>query len=461
MNPNHSYIDNHLAKLGAQYHFTSYGDVYAGFEFDLPFNPGNVAIIQNDHLMEFSTLSDTEKTAEKIRKCGWLVPKAVIIDRKPYGDIIKPLHQDYGTSFNSLYSRKDMFIFGAGASSFCGTKNTLKEFLKSKMKPPLGNELFASRYRDIYRKYDGVRQSIMELQDKDVNVEEFLEEEWKEVENGNVVIMNRHINIQYYLQEILKVISNHICEEYFDANLFTKLAYKLQVMQGREPNRKFAIVSFNQDTILDTFFTQQFKTTISSFEDYVDVNNRPFVLFKPHGSWNWGWKFPKEIPNVCSWLHNNNTNFHQLYYQLLGTPENMIDWNSFGVEAANHEHRIGRFTIDKSRLQLIDPEKLNNYYPGILLPYRDKDELTFPLKHYHCLTGYLNEVENLYIIGWKGNEKVFNKLLTTHANKLKKIVIADPNPTVVKDNLNGVLSHRKITLLFENNFDDFVANFSA
>lgn len=450
-----------LTKLGLKYFFTSYGDVYAGFEFEELHLPQYKIIIQSNHLREYNSLKSDERTVESIKQRGWIVPENVIVGSIAAGDFIRPKNYDNGVWFDS-HVRKDMFIFGAGASANCIASDDKEDFCKDLFRPPLGNELFARRFRDLYKKYEGVKQSISELQGTNVNVEEFLEDEWKDVERGNETVMSRHINTQYYLQEILMKISNRVCDEYFESNLYSKLARKLQLMHAQNPDRHFGIVSFNQDSILEHFFAHQFKRRITKIDDYIDVNTSPYCIFKPHGSWNWGWKFPKRIDNVIQKLYDGNVNFHRLYYELLGSPQDMLDWNSYGKETFSHDHGIGRFTIDKSKLQLIDPSNLEQYYPALLLPYRDKDELTMPLRHYHCMTAYLRNIENLFIIGWKGSERVFNKVLLTHASSLKKIVIADPNPQIVVANLEKLLLGKQIEIvIYKGGFEEFVENIDS
>ena len=64
----------------------------------------------------------------------------------------------------------------------------------------------------------------------------------------------------------------------------------------------------------------------------------------------------------------------------------------------------------------------------MLLPYRDKDEFTMPTQHFNYMTDYFNSMETLVIICWKGNEEAFNRQLFQKANRIKKVIIADPNP---------------------------------
>jgi len=123
-----------------------------------------------------------------------------------------------------------------------------------------------------------------------------------------------------------------------------------------------------------------------------------------------------------------------------------------------NDRQKGKLTIDKSRLSNFDLSNLGNFYPAILLPYRDKDEFTMPPTHYYQLDHYFSYIENLFVIGWKGNEALFNKVLNQKATKIKKIVIVDPNSKTVVDNLKSILVSRGIKPIVYNNFDDFVRN---
>ena len=196
--------------------------------------------------------------------------------------------------------------------------------------------------------------------------------------------------------------------------------------------------------------------------DYAEVNHSPYCIFKPHGSWNWGWKFPdisKFGGNTAKWLFDNDVNFFKLYYELLGDNENMIDWSTWGLESERNEHRLGKFTIDKSQLHLISSDDVNNYFPALLLPYRDKDEFTMPLRHFMNMQTFIGQIETLIIIGWKGNEIQFNNLLFTQGSRINKIIIADPNPTTIEQNLYPLIQNiKRGNIIHYKNFEDFVLN---
>lgn len=420
-----------------KYFYTNFGHVYAGLEFDGIDYPDHTIIIQKSKRNEYYKLKNNEKTFDKINEYGWALKKSVIAKVIDSDKFDPKKSQTKSDSWYGDYDRKVMFVFGAGASAHCVYGNDKKEFYKDTLRPPLGPELFEKRFENYYKKYKGVKQSLHFLQDDlTPDVEELFEKEWEKIyKENNQEVLSRHINIQYYLHEVLKRVSNRVTEEYFAKNLYAKLSDKLQKLYtasiktsyGRTKSRKFAFISFNQDTILEHFISEYFKIPINSIDDYVNINESPFCIFKPHGSYNWGWKFPdtsKFRDNTANWLFNNNINFFQLYYTLLGNHINMIDWGTWGHEAQINSNNLGKFTIDKSQLKIIEKGKINDYFPALLLPYRDKDEFTMPLRHFRNMTSYFNYVEILIIIGWKGNEEAFNRQLLKQGNKIKKIIIA-------------------------------------
>jgi len=229
-------------------------------------------------------------------------------------------------------------------------------------------------------------------------------------------------------------------------------------MVGRNNRKHFAFVSFNQDTILENFLSKYFKRPLNFIDDFVEVNDSPFCIFKPHGSWNWGWRFPNKVDNRQKNIFDSGASFFKLYYELLGDHVEMVDWNSWGLESTLSDHRNGKLTIDKSKLSICNSNKLGDFYPAILLPYRDKDEFTMPPTHYYQLKRYLSCIENLFVIGWKGNEVLFNKVLNRSAGRIKKVIIVDPNPKTVETNLQSILDKSGVEKVIYNNFEDFIRN---
>lgn len=452
------------------YVYTSYGEVYAGVLWEETHLDNYTVIIPFSKINEYRELPNDQKTLEKISEYGWVVVNNAvqkIISGRDFDPQGYHIHSD---SWSGNFDRKVMFIFGAGASANCVYGKNKEEFNNDVLRPPLGTGLFSNRFKNYYNCYKGVRQSLSFLQGDNIDVEEIFEREWQNIStDSNEIVMKRHINIQYYLQEVLKDVTKKVTEDYLPNNLYARLVNKLQKLYaasvrrsyGNHSSKKFAFVSFNQDTILDFFLEEQFNQSLTTLDDYVNMNENPFCLFKPHGSWNWGWEFQNTsqfVGKTSDWLFDNNKNFFNLYFELLGNDVNMINWVTWGHESSLNKHGLGKFTIDKSQLKIINNDNLNNYYPALLLPYRDKDEFTMPLKHFYNMQNYFSEVETLILIGWKGNEDAFNRQLLAHANRIKRVVIADPNHKIVQDNLKELLNRPHIENVVYKSFEDFVEN---
>src|SRR5262249_42688611 len=144
------------------------------------------------------------------------------------------------------------------------------------------------------------------------------------------------------------------------------------------------------------------------------------------------------------------------YFNYLGNHVDMIDWNSWGHESRMSRHNIGKYSVNKSRLSILDNYDFNNHYPAILLPYRDKDEFTMPLQHYYTLEFYLRRIEKLVLIGWKENKAAFLRLLKSQSNKIKKIIIVDPAPKTVEENLKEIISKPHVEKVLYPDFENFV-----
>ncbi len=445
-------------------YFTTFGDVYPGMDYPNERFPNKRIIVPPNKITEYRKLNHQDITLDEIKKYAKVFPSSAYV-REVWQEEIPDNNalierEDWGNEYN----RKDMFIIGAGASAKCVDKSRKKEFGNDNLSPPLGNGLFKSKLQYIYDKYQGITDVIHDLQDENINVEEYLEKEWeKVVENGSQTVMSRHINIQFYLQELLMKISDRVSTEYYNVNLYAELAKKLKEINDKDSKRHFAFVSFNQDTILEDCLSKSFGLPpLTDMDSYLETDKKPFCVYKPHGSCNWGWKFPNKVANPQKELFDNRTNFYKLYFEILGNRTEMVDKSSYGDEVVRDKHGVGKVTVNKSKIVCFEQESALDYYPAILLPYRDKDEFTLPPDHYEDLTFYISGVENLYIIGWKGNEALFNKVFKEckaegkEAVKLKRVIIVDPEAKMVKENIKELLDDGVCVTPYDGGFQDFI-----
>jgi hypothetical protein len=449
------------------YYFTNSGEIYYGYSEDFwTMFPSKRVIVPPHNLLEFNKLDLNNLTENEATKLAWIINRSTIVKEFKHNELTKK-QSNKNAAWSTDEKSKYVFIIGAGASAY-GIRESERENLdKFRYWPPLGNQLFEERFEPLYNQYDGVRLSLYYLRSKGQDIEELFENEWKEIEEfGNDDLLQRHLSIQLYIANLLRIASSTFCDGFNGKTLFEPLCDHLSRIRQRNKNEfkdsQFTIISFNQDSILEFYLEKYFRCKITTIEDYAKGIKTPFNFFKPHGSWNWGWPFKNVSTfrkDLASDLFENETNYFNLYFELLGDYNSMIDWDSYGIEKGHTKNELGKFSVNKNLLELYPESRTAYYFPGILLPYRDKDEFTMPTKHYFGMRSKLSEAEKIIIIGWKGNEQSFNRILANQATKVKEIVICDPNPEIVKQNLKPFidkLENPKIIVYssFENFIDD-------
>ncbi|MBL1180863.1 MAG: hypothetical protein D8M18_07140 [Bacteroidetes bacterium] len=360
---------------------------------------------------------------------------------------------------------KRMFVFGAGASAHCLFGKNKKQQYESMMRPPLGYEIFDEAFGETIDNFEGARLSVPLFEARGRDIEGCLEDEWIKLRNAyNPSITARHINLQFYLQTLFHWISADVVRTHYRNNLYSLFVNKLQSYLAGKTER-VAMVSFNYETILDEFIEKIFNAPFRTMHDYVDYNKRQILLFKPHGSSNWGWpvrnrqQLNVQNKNLQDSLYEQRTELWDIYYRLLGDFNNMVHNHAWGIEGSHNKHHLGRYTVNKNKIEVIQHNKGYEYFPALLMPYRDKDEFVMHYDHHHALNWFVGDMEELYLIGWKGNEEVFNRLLKNQANRLKKIVIVNPaekkNKEVSKY-LSRHLDLKRYTIEVVDTFEKFV-----
>ncbi|MCA0426420.1 MAG: hypothetical protein LCH37_03210 [Bacteroidetes bacterium] len=451
-----------------KYFFTKYGSVYYGQE-DHWVNMENnyIVVVPPQNVQKYFSSNINSKDLEAIKKHAWVIRKDSLVNILNQNDVVF-LEQNF-EPWHSDETSKYLFIFGAGASAK-GVKGDPKPEL---VHPPLGNELFHEKYEEIYNDYPGVKLSLHYLTEDNIDIESIFEEEWMEIESAaNEDLIQRHISIQLYIARLLRNASQHFCSNYLGKTYFEPLMDHLARLRARtrprglsndaKSNHQFTFISFNQDSILEYYISQYFKTTLKTLSDYTKGSGTDFNLFKPHGSHNWGWPFKSKEPlknSLSRDLYDEGVNYYDLYFSLLGSPETMVNRLSYGQNLRFNKNDLGKFSINMDNLEIFYSGNSNSYFPALLIPYKDKDEFIMPSRAFYGMESKISEAEKVIIIGWKGREDAFNRILTEKGNNIKELIICDPTPEPVIENLNRFLEkHNNIKIKNYNGFEDFVKN---
>lgn len=353
---------------------------------------------------------------------------------------------------------KKMFVFGAGASAFSVFNDEIEAYRNFAFSSPIGNELFSKKFEAFIRRYLGVQLSLPSLRLSGNNVEAFFEKDWNQIKSSrNTDLLSKHINIAFFLRELFLKISEETVQEFRHHSLYAALADRLKSYANEK--RRIGIVSFNYDTILEYYLGQVFRTPFTSMNDYVS-NKNPFLLYKPHGSCNWGIPLSQNFLNACNdevpdFIYQSQLSFADIYYRYMGPLKTMINQDSWGQEYEISGYKSGRFTVNKNKIEVIGKNN-DRYFPSLLIPYQSKDEFVMPYYHYDSMKSFTSDMEDLYLIGWKGNEAAFNSLVKRNANSLKRIYIVNPAPDEVRNNLESFIDFSKMQIQHYNDFQTFL-----
>jgi hypothetical protein len=419
-------------------YITYWGDIYTGYLYECPNYDDGFFIIPSYHLNEIQNLTDDEKTPDRYRNLGLEINDSRVIIKCYKIDTIPK--QEFNNNSRSHLSKsdqefKDMYVFGAGASANCCFGDHKSKYEQDRWKAPLGYDIFNERYEEICKQYEGVKLAIPEFELKNNTIEECLESDWNRYSKSYFPeLACRHMNIQFYLQDLFQQISKQTLGNYYRKNLYQLFAKQLQDKTVRLSTYRPIIVNFNYDTILDQFLDKTFGFNTNHIDDYINWDRRSVVHFKPHGSCNWGWKFPKEQitklgKEIPAKLYEQKITPAELFYQILGEYRSMVNDFSYTYEKENNP--VGKHSLDKLQIQVINDEPA---YPALLLPFKEKDEFVMPYHHKSALKFVLSDVERLFVVGWKGSEQLFLEHLEK-AYRLKEVIIVNPEYDTVKSNL--------------------------
>lgn len=327
-------------------------------------------------------------------------------------------------SYDPAILPKKMVIFGAGASH----DFTYDSKVKAEDKPPLTKDIFDDRYEIILSGYTPARNlSSSIIRHKD-GIEDYFQKQWERMENHTDEILYRNLlNTQYYLYHLFRDVSQKNSwrrkSNYYD---ISKLAREYAESKGE----CVLFVSFNYDTLIENSLSSACQYVHNTIDDYIDIKTRKILLFKPHGSCNWGRKFIKGFPSdkeIKQGMNNISLLARHIYEKKLNMPalKDMI------------EDKITIHRYDGMQTGDIYSDKL--FFPHLLLPYKDKDDFAMPSHHTALLKSYLSKIEEILIVGWKGTEAEFQKLLNNFiGHKKLKITVVTNTSEDIRDKYKGV-----------------------
>lgn len=300
---------------------------------------------------------------------------------------------------------------------------------------PLADQLFENRqiFVEALNRYSRLKPILERLRHRpdSTSVEQVLEQINSEAATYRERL--KHLAAaRYYIQEIIWNTQDSWAKKHHGVT--NQLAMLDQIDQPIQRREEVAIATFNYDTMIEEALAQ-YGCSIASVEDYI---KGPYLLFKLHGSKNW--MHPVHSPHI----------------QLSGM--------HLSVSAATLIERIEDVSIHISEeIAIINSLTTNTpngqgYFPALALPLIAKSNFVCPSTHMTALVDRLPSVDRILIIGWRGGESHFLKLLKDRVRKDASYLIINGKEVYGREALtnlasSGIAGYYKI---LDQGFSDFV-----
>lgn len=309
-----------------------------------------------------------------------------------------------------------MVVFGAGASydSFPSLPPLPANRGTHADRPPLAAELFSERaeFNNVLRNYPDCLTIVPYLR----RAGAYVEEELSVLQNEAERYPARHRQlaaVRYYLQEMLWG-----CEQrwkHFTYGVSNYRTFIDQIAHWTGPEEQVCLVTFNYDRLLEAAMPAA-GLNIRQLPDY--ISDQKFKLIKLHGSINWG-----------RWVSG---------------PLDGIDQLSSRDVAYAMIHRADQLDISTnfciSEESPISKDRKHALFPAIAIPVQNKTDFECPDTHFKVLLECIPNVTKLIIIGWRGVENHFKKLLAERLNRTIPTLIVAGNAESANETLTNLSS---------------------
>jgi hypothetical protein len=281
-----------------------------------------------------------------------------------------------------------LVIFGAGASY-----DSVEEGrIDPDRRPPLAAQLFAmnrfgeavNRYREsgvlVHRLDEAVRE--------EKNVENALEQEVATAEQGHEHRKRQLIALRYYLRLVVGDTTVTWGNRASWTTNYSSLLDRIELWRGPLRERVL-LVTFNYDLLLDEACLRVLGLTFPDIESYTAGTD--YKLFKPHGSVDWS--------RVLYFLPGNGENPDSDFDNVMAHAVVVFD----SLKEGRPHGQVAPVVRGGSRNVAA--------LPALAVPTHSKTTFECPLEHLEILRRELAEVDRVLVVGWRGQENHFVKLL--------------------------------------------------
>jgi len=189
-----------------------------------------------------------------------------------------------------------------------------------------------------------------------------------------------------------------------------------------QPGETTALVTFNYDRILEGALEAK-GLRMETIDDYI-APDRPWWLFKVHGSSNWGREVGFQINAVGAWQ-----DAHELI-------ERAAEWVLGEFHIVNNDWPIHRWEVVRTPRGSLNAGMV----PAISVPFTTKPSFELPDSHMSKLIELMPQVTRLLVIGWRAGDQPFLDLLKEHMRQPVQCMIVSlskPDDIIERLQLGG------------------------
>ncbi|MGH8610613.1 MAG: SIR2 family protein [Gammaproteobacteria bacterium] len=330
-----------------------------------------------------------------------------------------------------------LVIFGAGASHDSAPARSLafSQFNNLADRPPLANQLFDDRpdFREDLDLFPQCKRIVPLL--RNANAASAFEQTLHRLQmegQGYAPRFPQLAAVRFYLRRMLWRCEDRWYAQHRDVTNYATLLDHLGMW--RRASQPILLVTFNYDRMLERAL-KHFNQAFTEIPHYIE--SKRFLVFKLHGSVNWGHRLQTQIVT-------ENRGWPDIAHELIQQMAH-VEFTDEYVVLDHHD-----IVNDRARV----------YFPAVALPVEQKVTFECPESHVNALRENLPHVTRILTIGWRGTENTFLDLLKGH------LPYPVPIQVIAKDGLEATaighhLNGRRIALTIDaypSGFTDYVVS---
>jgi hypothetical protein len=215
--------------------------------------------------------------------------------------------------------------------------------------------------------------------------------------------------VQFYLQRIVSE-----CQAQWNERIKSHTPYRalLGQIHRQLKGEPVCLVTFNYDTLLEEAFSS-LDRRFESIDAYVSGDD--YKIIKPHGSVNW-------VREITGKMPANPTDPLTVANRLISVADGLEPSDSYYLIPERDRKQLGWIL---SYYSIPGKPGVQEVLPAIAIPLQRKREYACPKMHAQVLEECILRTDKLLIIGWKGAEENFLKLLSIGLKKgVPKMVVS-------------------------------------